>query len=59
VQPRAIGADVGAHRAAIAKSVGTSLTRVEITALLARRDLIVAFFNEEAKAKGEKNVLFG
>jgi hypothetical protein len=45
--------------AAIAKSVGTSLTRVEITALLARRDLIVAFFNEEAKAKGEKNVLFG
>ena len=44
---------------AIAKSVGTSLTRAEITALLARRDRIVAFFNEEAKAKGEKNVLFG
>lgn len=44
---------------AIAKSVGTSLTRTEITALLARRDRIMAFFNEEVKAKGEKNVLFG
>jgi hypothetical protein len=45
--------------AAVAKSVGTSLTRVELTALLARRDLIVAFFNDEVKTKGEKNVLFG
>lgn len=45
--------------AAIAKSVGTSLTRVEITALLARRDRILTFFNEEVKTKGEKNVLFG
>ena len=44
---------------AIAKSVGTSLTRAEITAVLARRDRIVAFFNEEVNAKGEKNVLFG
>jgi len=44
--------------AAIAKSVGTSLTRAEITALLARRDRIMAFFDEEVKAKGEKNVLF-
>jgi hypothetical protein len=44
---------------AITKSVGTSLTRVEITALLARRDRIVAFFNDEVKAKGEENVLFG
>lgn len=44
---------------AIAKSVGTSLTHVEITALLARRDRIVSFFNEEVKTKGEKNVLFG
>jgi len=45
--------------ASIAKSVGTSLTRAEITGMLARRDRIVAFFNDEAKAKGEKNVLFG
>lgn len=44
---------------AITKSVGTSLTRVEITALLARRDRIVAFFNDEVKTKGETNVLFG
>jgi hypothetical protein len=44
---------------AVAKSVGTSLTKVEIAALLARRDRIVAFFNEEVKAKGEENVLFG
>jgi hypothetical protein len=44
---------------AIAKSVGTSLTQAEITAVLARRDRIVAFFNEEARTKGEKNVLFG
>ena len=44
---------------AIAKSVGMSLTRVEIRALLARRDLIVAFFAEEAKTKGAENVLFG
>ena len=46
-------------QAAIAKHVGTSLTRAEIAALLARRDRILAFFNEEATAKGEKNVLFG
>jgi hypothetical protein len=46
-------------QAAIATRVGTSLTRAEITAVLARRDRIVAFFNDEAKAKGEKNVLFG
>jgi hypothetical protein len=45
--------------AAIAKQVGTSLTRAEITAVLARRDRIVAFFKEEVKTKGEKNVLFG
>ena len=45
--------------AAVAKSVGPSLTRGEIAGLLARRDRIVAFFNDEAKAKGEKNVLFG
>ena len=44
---------------AVAKSVGTSLTRTEITALIARRDRIVTFFNEEAKTKGEKDVLFG
>ena len=43
---------------AIATRVGTSLTRTEITAVLARRDRIVAFFNEEARTKGEKNVLF-
>ena len=46
-------------QAGIAARVGTSLTRTEITALLARRDRIVTFFNEEVKAKGEKNVLFG
>jgi hypothetical protein len=44
---------------AITKSVGASLTRVEIAALLARRDLIVAFFAEAAKTKGAENVLFG
>ena len=45
--------------AAIAKSVGMSLTRAEIAAVLARRDRIMAFFKEEVKTKGEKNVLFG
>ena len=45
--------------AAITKSVGTSLTRVEVAALLARRDLIVAFFADLAKKKGERDVLFG
>jgi hypothetical protein len=44
---------------AVAKSVGTSLTRTEITALISRRDRIVTFFNDEAKTKGEKDVLFG
>ena len=44
---------------AITKSVGASLTRVEIAALLARRDLIVAFFAEAAKTKGAESVLFG
>jgi hypothetical protein len=44
---------------AIAKQVGTSLTRTEIAALLARRDRIAAFFKEEVNTKGEKNVLFG
>ena len=44
---------------AITKSVGGHLTRVEIAALLARRDLIVAFLAEAAKAKGVGNVLFG
>lgn len=44
---------------AITKSVASSLTRVEIAALLARRDLIVAFFAEAAKTKGVANVLFG
>src|SRR5262245_31317107 len=38
--------------AAIATQVGTSLTRAEIAAVLARRDRIVAFFKEEVKAKG-------
>ena len=42
----------------ITKSVGTSLTRTEIMALLARRDRIIAFFNDEQKTKGEQNVLF-
>ena len=45
--------------AAVTKSVGSSLTRVEITALLARRDLIVAFFDDLVKKKGVTDVLFG
>jgi len=44
--------------AAVSKSVGTSLTRVEIAALLARRDRITSFFNEAVKTKGEADVLF-
>jgi hypothetical protein len=44
---------------AIAKQVGTSLTRTEIAALLSRRDRVVAFFKEEVNTKGEQNVLFG
>jgi len=44
---------------AIAQRVGTSLTRVEIAALLSRRDRIVAFFNDEVKTKGAEHVLFG
>jgi hypothetical protein len=44
---------------AIANSVGTSLSRDEIAALLVRRDLIIAFFDKESKTKGEENVLFG
>jgi hypothetical protein len=43
----------------VSKSVGTSLTRAEVTALLARRDRIIAFFKDAVKAKGEANVLFG
>jgi len=44
--------------AAVGRSVGTLLTRVEIAALLARRDRITAFFNEAVKTKGEADVLF-
>jgi hypothetical protein len=44
---------------AVTRSVGTSLTRVEVAALLARRDRIVTFFDNEVKTKGEQNVLFG
>ena len=44
--------------AAVTRSVGTSLTRAETAALLARRDRIVTFFAEAVKTKGEADVLF-
>ena len=37
---------------------GSLLTKAEISALMARRDLIVAFFQRQATDKGAENVLF-
>lgn len=42
----------------VAQAVGTNLTAAEITALLARRDLIVAYFQKLAAEKGENQVYF-
>lgn len=44
--------------AAVTDAVGTHLTSREVQALIARRDRIVEFFEQAAKAKGEENVLF-
>ncbi len=43
----------------VASAVQKLLTQAEITALLARRDKIVTFFEEAVKEKGEAAVLFG
>jgi len=43
---------------AVAGAAGTHLTSAEVQALIARRDRIVEFFEQAAKAKGEENVLF-
>jgi hypothetical protein len=42
----------------VAQAVGSNLTAAEITALLARRDLIVAYFEKLAAEKGENQVYF-
>jgi len=43
----------------IARAVQKFLTPAEISALLARRDRIVAFFEQAVQEKGESSVLFG
>ena len=43
----------------VAKAVGPQLTPLEIDALMKRRDLIVAHFDQLVKQRGEKAVLFG
>lgn len=40
------------------RELGDSLTKTEIRALLARRDLIVALFEDKVREKGESAVLF-
>ena len=45
--------------AGMARAVRKFLTAPEISALLARRDKIVAFFEPEVKENGESSVLFG
>jgi hypothetical protein len=42
----------------VTTAVGTLLTDAEVRAMMARRDLIVAFFDREAKTKGAENVFF-
>jgi hypothetical protein len=42
----------------LTKALGRWLTSPEIDGLLARRDLIVAFFDKEIRAKGEAQILF-
>ena len=49
----------GMTAASVATAAGPYLTAAERTALLARRDRIVEFFENRAKEKGEENVLFG
>jgi hypothetical protein len=44
--------------AGVSGAVGKHLSPVEVKALLGRRDKIVAFFEQEVKAKGEPAVLF-
>lgn len=44
--------------ASVTRAVGPHLKPAEITALLARRDRLVEFFEKEAKEKGEDKVLF-
>ena len=43
---------------ALKTAMGPHLTTVQITALLARRDRIVEFFDARVREKGEENVLF-
>lgn len=43
----------------VTKAVGSQLTAEEVNALIARRDLIVAHFDQLVKERGEKAVLFG
>jgi len=47
------------NSAGIAGAVQKFLTTAETDAMLARRDKIVAFFEQEVKEKGEASVLFG
>jgi len=42
----------------VTAAVGPLLTKAEISALIARRDLLVAFFERQAITKGADNVLF-
>ena len=43
---------------AVAKAVGNSLTRFEIQAMLARRDVIVKFFEAKIAERGEGAVIY-
>ena len=44
--------------AAVKQAVGSHLIRVEVEALMSRRDRIVEFFEKQGREKGEENVLF-
>jgi hypothetical protein len=46
------------QEADVAKAGGTNLTPAEVKALMARRDLIVAYFKKMAAEKGEAEVFF-
>jgi hypothetical protein len=48
----------GLTEAALKQKLGRWLGRAEISGLLARRDLIVAFFDREIAEKGEAAVLY-
>jgi hypothetical protein len=48
----------GLTAASVGKAVGTSLTRDEIESLIARRDLLVQFFDKRIAERGEAAVIY-